>query len=223
MTTAVVLSHRDIAHELGPLGEWLEEGGFGVTRTYREDDPAVPAADLLVVLGSPQSVATGYCAPPGDAEIARVRAWLDSGRPYLGICFGAQVLARALGGSVTRLPSADRGWMTLAVDDPQDTALVGPWMVWHEDAFVCPDRVHVRARSATAQQAISLERAWGVQFHPELTSDSLERMAIALGAGPQEYGPVVEALDADAAGHRRRALDLFDAFWAEVNSADQNG
>jgi hypothetical protein len=34
---------------------------------------------------------------------------------------------------------------------------------------------------------------------------------------------VVEALDADAAGHRRRALDLFDAFWAEVNSADQNG
>jgi len=223
MTSAVVLSHRDIAHELGPLGEWAEQRGFDVTRRYREDQGAIPDADLLIVLGSPLSVAAGYCTPAGEAEVALVQDWLDSGRPCLGICYGAQVLTRALGGSVVRLPATARGWMTLEVGDDSPDAFTGPWMVWHEDAFLAPVQAQVRARSAHAQQVISHARAWGVQFHPEVDAASLERMAIALGATEPMYGPLVQAMHADAPGHRQRALDLFDAFWSEVNLVDQKG
>jgi len=94
---AVVLSHRDVADELGHVGDWLEDGGFAVDRVYREDQPSLPTADLLVVIGSPNSVAEGFCQPAARGEIEAVRQWVTADRPYLGICFGAQVLSCALG------------------------------------------------------------------------------------------------------------------------------
>ena len=220
MPTAVVLSHRAVAHELGPLGDWLEAGGFAVTRVHREDAPDIPDADLLVVLGSPGSVASGFCTPAGDAEVEQVRAWVEADRPYLGICYGSQALARAIGGSVERMRSTDRGWMTLASDPDEHAALAGPWMVWHEDALTAPEHARVRARSGNADQVFSYRRAWGIQFHPELDSAALERMAVALGAGPEDYAPLVTAMRNDEEGHRQRSMRLFDAFWAD---ATQNG
>lgn len=216
MSTAVVLSHRAVAHELGPLGEWLEGRGFAVSRIYREDSPEVPDADLLVVLGSPGSVASGFCAPAGDREIEQVRAWVEADRPYLGICFGSQALARAIGGTVERMTATDRGWMILASDEAEHEVLAGPWMVWHEDALTAPPQARVRARSGNADQVFSYRRAWGIQFHPELDSAALERMAVALGAPTEDYEPLVTAMRNDEEGHRRRSLRLFDAFWADV-------
>lgn len=217
MPSAVVLSHRAVAHELGPLGTWLDATGFEVSRIHREDAPAIPEADLLVVLGSPGSVADGFCAPAGEAEIAQVRDWVEGDRPYLGICFGSQVLARATGGSVERMRSTDRGWMTLASDEAEHAVFAGPWMVWHEDGLAAPAAARVRARSGNADQVFSYRRAWGIQFHPELDSESLERMAVALGAGPEDYLPLVTAMRNDEEGHRQRSLRLFDAFWADVS------
>lgn len=217
MRSAVVLSHRSVAHELGTLGEWLMSHGLVVTRLHREDDPNIPDADLLVVLGSPGSVASGFCRPAGEREIAHVRAWVEADRPYLGICYGSQVLARALDGTVERMPAPDRGWMTLTSDEEGAQALAGPWMVWHEDRLSAPPNARVRARSANADQVFSHRRAWGVQFHPELDSAALERMAIALGAEPEGYEPLVTAIRKDETGHRERATALFDAFWAEVS------
>lgn len=71
MSSAVVLSHRNVAHELGHLEPWFERNGFRVRRIFRGDMRALPDADLLVVLGSPKSVATGYCEPASDVEIAK--------------------------------------------------------------------------------------------------------------------------------------------------------
>lgn len=216
MSRAVVLSHRSIAHEMGPLGEWLDIRGFTVDRVYREDSPVIPQADLLIALGSPGSVAEGHCAPAGEQEIAQVGSWVESGRPYLGICFGSQALACALGGSVERMPHTDKGWMTLATDEASQDFLTGPWMVWHEDALTAPTKARVRAWSGKAHQAFSYERAWGIQFHPELDSGALERMARGLGAREDGYLPLVEAMANDEQGHRTRSLKLFDHFWDDV-------
>lgn len=217
MPTAVVLSHRAVAHELGPLGDWLEARGFDVDRLHREDEPELPdTADLLVVLGSPGSVATGFCPPAGTREVEQVRAWVEADRPYLGICYGSQALALAIGGRVERMQSTDRGWMTLASGEAEHEVFVGPWMVWHEDALTAPAHAQVRARSGNADQVFSYRRAWGIQFHPELDSAALERMAAALGARREDYEPLVTAMRNDEAGHRQRSLRLFDAFWADV-------
>ena len=51
---------------------WLEARGFSLTRIYREDFHGIPEADLLIVLGSPNSVANGHCLPPASAEIDAV-------------------------------------------------------------------------------------------------------------------------------------------------------
>jgi GMP synthase-like glutamine amidotransferase len=217
MSTAVVLSHRAVAHELGPLGDWLTARGFAIERIHREDEPELPSsADLLVVLGSPGSVAAGFCSPAGSREVDQVRAWVESDRPYLGICYGSQALALALGGSVERMRSTDRGWMTLASEEAEHDVFAGPWMVWHEDALTAPAHARVLARSGNADQVFAHRRAWGIQFHPELDSTALERMATALGAARADYEPLVTAMRHDEDGHRARAMRLFDAFWDDV-------
>lgn len=224
MKRAVVLSHASIAFELGHLGDWLTGHGFTIVRRYREDSPDLLAADLLdadllVLLGSPGSVAEGHSSPDGEHEIEQVRRWVEADRAVLGICYGAQVLARAAGGKVDRMAATDRGWMTLASDGDDTGDLTGPWMVWHEDAVTAPEQATVRARSGCADQIFSWRRAWGLQFHPELESGSLERMACALGASPEEYAPLVTAMREDETGHRDRTLRLLDAFWADVDGA----
>ncbi len=225
MTKALVLSHRDVAHELGHLGDWLAARGIEVTRRFREYSEPWPEADVLIVLGSPGSVALGHCAQPGLEEIDAVGSWIGSGRPYLGICFGAQALAVAIGGRVERMTEADRGWMRLDTGDDAatgphaaqpDACLEGPWMVWHEDALTAPPGARVRLRSKSADQAFSIGRAWGVQFHPELTSASLTRMATRLGAPEDAYQALVTAMAADEEGHRVRAMRLFDVWAGDV-------
>lgn len=221
MKRAVVLSHASIAHELGHVGDWLTGRGFTVVRRHREDSPDLLDADLLdadllVVLGSPGSVAEGHCSPAGLQEIEQVRRWVEADHRYLGICFGAQVLALATGGRVERMAVTDRGWLTLESDEPDRSDLVGPWMVWHEDAVTAPEQARVLARSRNADQIFSWRRAWGMQFHPELDSAALERMAAALGAPPEDYEPLASAMRDDETGHRDRTMRLLDAFWADV-------
>ena len=78
---AVVLSHDWIAHELGHLEPWLDSRGIAVTRVYREHGLDLPDADLLIVMGSPGSVATGYRGPSAARVFALVAEWVGRGRP----------------------------------------------------------------------------------------------------------------------------------------------
>jgi GMP synthase-like glutamine amidotransferase len=106
-------------------------------------------------------------------EIAFARAALGLGVPVLGICFGGQMLAAALGGQVARATTPEIGWTVVSSADP---ALIdpGPWFQWHYDRFTLPAGVPVLARTALANQAFAHGRAVGVQFHPELTPSVLE-------------------------------------------------
>ena len=91
----------------------------------------------------------------------------------LGICFGGQLLAAALGGSVERAPTPEIGWLRV---DTDDAALVpaGPWFQWHQDRWTPPARAREVARTPLASQAFVLGRSLAVQFHPELTAAQLE-------------------------------------------------
>jgi GMP synthase-like glutamine amidotransferase len=108
----------------------------------------------------------------GD-EIAFARAALGLGVPLLGICFGGQMLAAAVGGQVARATTPEIGWTVVSSADP---ALIdpGPWFQWHFDRFTLPAGIPVLARTALANQAFAHGRAMGVQFHPELTPSVLE-------------------------------------------------
>jgi GMP synthase (glutamine-hydrolysing) len=210
---AVVLSHRQVAAELGHIGDWLTEKGFGVERVHREDAPAVPDADLLVVLGSPNSVATGHCEPPALTEIALVKDWVERGRPYVGICFGAQVLARALGGSVRRMDTTYRAFAEVDCADEAPPELSGKWVLWHEDAITAPPDARVLARVPHADVAFRRGNAIGLQPHIEFDSEIVERLARIVNIADDEWRPLRDALEREDANHATRARSLLDAVW----------
>jgi GMP synthase-like glutamine amidotransferase len=209
---AVVLSHESIAHELGHLEPWFDRHGFRVTRVYRERPIPLPAADLLVGMGSPGSAAGDACSPATQSEISMVGEWVTSGRPYLGICFGAQVLAAATGGSVRRMATPFSGYveMDLAPDAPRE--LYGAWLTWHEDALAVTESCDVLGRRDHADLAIRVGRAWGLQPHVEVTPDSAERMLVGLAVPEVQYGVILAAMRAHAARDAERAAALLDAF-----------
>ncbi|MBU6245100.1 MAG: gamma-glutamyl-gamma-aminobutyrate hydrolase family protein [Actinomycetales bacterium] len=194
----LVVSHRGIAHELGHLQPWLQSvASGGLRRAYREDGFSgldLDAADLLVVLGSPGSVATGHRTAPALAELALVRSWALADRPYLGICFGAQVLACALGGNVRRMPGTYRALAPVPLEAEAPSALAGPWLTWHEDAITRPAGATVLARADHADLAFRQGRAWGLQPHIEVSAASLERMLSTLGVPEDQFRPYVEEM-----------------------------
>jgi GMP synthase-like glutamine amidotransferase len=217
--TAAVLSHHDIAHELGHLEPWLNERGYVIERVYRGDEGSIDHADLLVVMGSPTSVATGYLLAPAEEEISMVREWVGTGRPYLGLCFGAQVLAKALGGEVNRLDRTFRGYVDCTSSLASEVSFEGPWVVWHDDAITAPPGAEVFARLPHADLAFRVGNAWGLQPHIEVTPASLQQMAIALGAPEAAYAPLVGDLSADEISGRPariRVAQFLDAAFGTI-------
>ena len=172
---AVVVANPTVGAELGHLGEWLLDNDFEVRRLVRDDILDIDAADeadLLIVLGSEWTLARTMDSdedPPQAAaaiaaEIDLVRRRIDRDRPMLGICFGAQLLSRALGGEVTRQAAPHIAWES---PDTDIEALRAPWVLLHNDAFTVPPGADVLAEADHAPMAFRYGRAWGVQFHPE--------------------------------------------------------
>jgi GMP synthase-like glutamine amidotransferase len=172
--------------------------------------------DLVVPMGSPWSAyddsSIGNWLKPELDWLARIVA--DDGA-VLGICFGAQALARALGGSVARGPRPEIGWTTIEPADPSIAA--GPWFQWHFDAFTPPPGATVLARNGAAIQAYRVGRCLGVQFHPEVTSADIalwldnggRAHALRLGIDPAEL--LAEAARQESAA-RARADALTDEY-----------
>lgn len=136
----------------------------------------------------------------GD-EIAFTREAIAGGVPVLGICFGGQMLAAALGGEVSRAPEPEIGWH-LVDGAGQELIDSGPWFQWHYDRFEFPPAARALARTPRANQAFVQGRSLGLQFHPELNSDILEGW---LGAGGSE---ALAASGADAGELMARTKEL---------------
>lgn len=211
-----VLSHRGVADELGHIGDWLATSGFSVKRIYREDSPSLPDADVLIVLGSPTSVAAGHCRRPAQSEVEVVREWVASDRPYIGVCFGAQVLARALGGSVTRMDQTFRSYVEFDVSDGAPREIAGPWAVWHEDAITAPGDADVLARLPHADAVFRRGRAWGLQPHIEFDATIVRNLATIVDIPEEQWVSLHDALRDDAGGHATRARALLDRIAAEI-------
>jgi GMP synthase-like glutamine amidotransferase len=142
----------------------------------------------------------------------------------LGICFGAQHLARALGGTVAPAPRMEVGWLDVETLAPE-VVPPGPWFQWHRDAFTVPPGAELLARSPVGPQAYRLGPHLAVQFHPEVTPAVVADWAEHYPEGIARAGTTVEALLSGSARHaldaRARAWALFDAFLEGVRSADR--
>jgi GMP synthase (glutamine-hydrolysing) len=110
-------------------------------------------------------------------------AMLDDGTPILAVCLGCQLLAEAAGGSARRAGEPEIGWREVEVteegsSDPVIGALAPGFTAfqWHSYEAVPPEGTAVLARSPVCSQAYRIgDRAWGIQFHAEVTAGDAER------------------------------------------------
>jgi GMP synthase-like glutamine amidotransferase len=168
---ALVIQHDDDG-PAGHVSDWLEARGaeqdlYRIGDDQRERDPR--DYDLIVSLGSEHAAYDDAIPWLGlerrllaDAAAADVAA--------LGICFGSQLLARALGGEAMRAAHAEIGWVTIDTREASPVG-AGPWMQWHYDTFTLPAGAALLAESPAGPQAFTIGRSLGVQFHPEVTPE----------------------------------------------------
>jgi len=213
---ALVIEH-DPDVPAGLVDEWLVGRGsvadlHQIATDARDPDPC--AYDLIVTLGS-EAAAFDVTVPWIAREQRLLRDAVAADVPMLGICFGSQILARALGGRGLRAERAEIGWMAIESSDPS-LVPAGPWLQWHRDTFTPPAGATVLANSPAGPQAYTIGRSLGVQFHPEVTPeivadwvagsrDELDRERVDADRMLAD----ARALDAD---NRARAIALFDVF-----------
>ena len=214
---ALVLQHGDWGPP-GLLADWLEARGipFEVHRTYvGEPMPAPDGYDFIVSLGSDRNP-RDLDDPAVAAELDLLRRAIELDVPVLGLCFGGQALAAALGAPVTPAEIPELGWHAIETDDPE-LVPAGPWLEWHFERFAVPEGATEIARSPSGPQAFRFGRHLGVQFHPESTVeivaewvelDAARLPGLGIADGLAHIAATPEQRSAAAAS----AFQLFDGF-----------
>jgi GMP synthase (glutamine-hydrolysing) len=183
---------------------------------YRSEPlPSSEEIDGLVVMGGPMGVSDTAEHPHLAREAELIAAMVRAGRPVLGVCLGAQLLAHALGASIYRGERAEIGLGTVSLtpagrEDPVLGSLEAdtlPVVHWHQDTFDLPDDASWLARSALfPHQAFRVgKRAYGFQFHLEVNRELAEAWREHLPAGVSLTDASIGQIEAVG----RRALDAF--------------
>jgi GMP synthase (glutamine-hydrolysing) len=184
-----ILVFQHVPYEpLGTLDPLLKESGFRIRYVNfgRNPDhrPTLDKYAALIVLGGPMSSEQIDTYPNLVTEVEIIREAVDRDMSVLGICLGAQLLAKALGGVVQRNPLREIGWydvdLTAAGEtDPVLSTFARCQRVfqWHEDGMsLPPGAVHLASSAASNIQAFRHgEHAYGLQFHLEVDSSLIER------------------------------------------------
>jgi GMP synthase (glutamine-hydrolysing) len=136
-------------------------------------------ADAVIVLGGAMHPDEEETHGWLRREVEWIGRELGRGTPFLGVCLGSQLLARAAGAEVYRASEPEVGWLPVDVadgDDPVAAALPPRFdaFQWHEYTHDLPAGAVELARSRVCTQAWRLGDAWGVQFHPEVRLDQIE-------------------------------------------------
>lgn len=177
---AVVLQHE--THEgLGLLERPLLDAGFTLTKRFRGAEHQDLEAELVVVLGGSMSVWATEQHPFLRDELALLAERVALGRPCLGLCLGAQLLATAAGAQVSagknglEVGVAPVRWTKAALEDPVIRGVPARSVVahWHEDTWTpVPQATLLASTDRYTQQAFRLGNSFGLQFHPELTAEA---------------------------------------------------
>ncbi len=171
---------------IGLYGRRLAEKDIGLRTVQVHRGEPIPHAegwDAVIVGGTPVSANHIHDHPELVQEAGFLKRAVDQGRPVLGICFGAQLLARLLGGTVRRNPVKEIGTapVRLTAAGESDPLFQGfpkcfPVFQWHSDAFeVPPWGMRLAAGWECPNQGFRLGSAVGVQFHLEVTAREAER------------------------------------------------
>ncbi|NKJ43745.1 MULTISPECIES: glutamine amidotransferase [unclassified Novosphingobium] len=203
MKSALIIRHVPYEGVAG-YRQPIEEAGYVVDR-IDVSDPAFPALDLrepdlLIMMGGPMGIYDQIEHPWIRCQMRRLALRLAADRPTLGVCFGAQMIAAALGADVYRGHAKEVGFHPVQVhvaDSPLRHVAGVPVLHWHGDTFTLPPNAELLASSHVyAHQAFRRgKNLLALQFHAEMGEDP--RFDAWIEQSPE---------DVSAAGHTEASL-----------------
>ena len=143
--------------------------------------PDIDEVDLLIIMGGTMSVNDEANYPWLKLEKRWLRRYLSAGKPAIGLCLGGQLIANALGASVSRNQYQELGWMDVGrVSHVPENYFQIPEkiniMQWHSETFEIPrGGVRLAQNNVCQNQMYQIGRnVLGFQFHPEMTPHALQ-------------------------------------------------
>jgi GMP synthase-like glutamine amidotransferase len=190
----------------GVFEDVLRERGFELHRVELDEGDALPdwrEFDAVVAMGGPMSVNDDDSLPWLTAEKRAIAEAVRAGTPYWGVCLGVQLLAAALGARVYPGPEPEVGLLPVALtDEGRSDPVFGGFddalatLQWHGDTYDLPaGAVRLASSPAYANQAFRFDRAYGVQFHLEVSAEMARQWADV----PEYVAALEQSLGADAA------------------------
>jgi len=170
------------------IGDWMGEKGHSLHYTRFYEGNALPDAsdvDMLVIMGGPMDVFDFHVHPWMEDEIEWVKDFMGTGKPVLGICLGAQIIAAALGEEVYPGEHREIGWHNLqffpALGDFKicsDLPTTRKVFHWHGDTFNIPEgATRIAGSQAFPNQGfIYANHVVALQFHLEVTPESVKEL-----------------------------------------------
>jgi GMP synthase (glutamine-hydrolysing) len=214
----------------GVFDETVERAGHRLSRwtvPLLAEAPAAEDFDAIMVFGGGMHPDQDGSHPWLADEVAFLEGALAARVPLIGVCLGAQLIARAAGAWVGPAPQPEIGWITVELTaagrtDPVLSAL--PETVtafqWHSYTFALPEGARELATSPVARQAFALDgRAWGIQFHAEVTRPMIESWVAEDGGElPMTTDELFAATDEHLPGWNKQGRRLCRAFLAAAES-----
>lgn len=208
---AAIAVVRHVAFEdLGVLADLFARRGDKVA--YYEapeadfSDAALQDADLLVVLGGPVGAYDDALYPFVAAEAECIGRRLASGKPILGVCLGAQLMARMLGAEVVPMVTKEIGFSPLTLTEAGRRSPLRhleniPVLHWHGDRYVLPaGAVRLAYTDVCGEQAFALgDKVLGLQFHLEADAGRIEYWLVGHACELGVAGADVRQIRDDAA------------------------
>jgi GMP synthase (glutamine-hydrolysing) len=190
----------------GIIQNWVEEKKHHLefTRFYKGDPlPDLSDPDMLIIMGGPMNVFDFHIHPWMEEEIDWVERYMEAGKPVLGICLGAQIIAAALGTDVYPGEHKEIGWFNLqflpSLGDfkiCKDLPATRKVFHWHGDTFPIPEgAIRIASTSVFPNQAFIYNRkVIALQFHLEMTPETVDGMVENCGDELVE-GPYIQTAE----------------------------
>ena len=173
---------------LGCIEKWIEEKGHTVNHTKFYEAEVLPAMtdfDWLIIMGGPMGVYDDATFTWLQQEKEFIKQAITADKTVIGICLGSQLIAAALGADVYKNTQKEIGWFDVALTaiGKENKLLEGfddqfKVFHWHGDTFDLPENAeHLLQTDVCKNQAfLYKEKILGLQFHFEVTSETLAEM-----------------------------------------------
>jgi len=219
----LIIKHAEIEGP-GLIGDFLVQGKipYRVIDLYLNTPlPKPENFTHVVIMGGPMNVYEEDQYPFLRNEDLFIKEAIQRGRAILGICLGAQLIAKALGAKVFKAPAKEIGWYDVSLtrvgsQDPLFSNLPKKFPVfqWHEDTFEIPRGGQLIATSSpVSHQAFRYgETAYGLQFHLEVTKEMIREWLEADGDEHQKL-EILTQTEKTIESYKQRGMNFFRTFF----------